>query len=857
MQRGRPHRGKLPPSTVGCQPTDADSRRAASDLSALHAIARVASHHRQVMTDSETHLLVPATPSPRKRPRQWATGDEDRDDNECETDGGDVEHDSRDGQRTSYMLTNRTRKEDNDSRSFGHAEPISGEPARRRDGQSKLLKGLDKLHKLKSHSEGRKREQTGRSSSFALLDRRAAAVASTSQKVDVVISRPAKQSKSTKGKEPSNLHIEPQGKGGRIERFRSTQHNYRNNKANTLSAPTSRNESKVSRNVCRDVAEHDEINEDDELDVVGAPNNPTKRTRDGKVVEQLQLGPLSHPPLPGDPDYATIEPYSKIRLRPGSRCIPHEHLQHHFSDRYHLSPSLLYSCARHQKNSDEVDVELDADFIVVGVLAWKGPVKVTNPNANEGSKERKNLRFTLVDLSTPEASSSGHGLLSVILFEADSVDNRIEADGCQVPVYKGGSGGAYEKFWKESVGAVVAILNPRILKPREVSFCSFSRSLTDLCPKQWVRLAELFVRNLQNPGKDNIYTLVPQNADSMMVIGRALDLSSCKARKADGNCCEEWCDGRVNKYCQYHVHRAVKSTGVRRPETANVNSSLSSSSTFNPSKFERQFVPSAKTTASRSTTKHEYDPVRKIGLLPRDNTSLNDGVKTYVTRSGSSKQFIDNNPGRIKSVTASELRHAAITSGNGSGGYVQGIRDGPTLADLEKSRARKRKEQETTERELQFLLQQDQGKTLGGRYLARRTVQADSTSNSNGHDQLKARTEPKSKDPTSKDLSEAAHGEPPVATERRAFSTHAVRLIGYDPTKVGDEDEEIGDASVAEKARELEEILALPRGQKPPMAGKSRKKAVASGTPVPRPSHTRSPSRDSDSDLSIEGGPQR
>ncbi|SCZ94496.1 BZ3500_MvSof-1268-A1-R1_Chr12-2g03938 [Microbotryum saponariae] len=834
MQRTRPQDDiALLPAAV-YDPTEVDSRRAASDSNALQALARVATHHRQVGTDSGTYLLIPASPSPRKRPRLSVIGDKDSPADEWEDDFVGAKDSKRHGgPRTFSRSDHCERGKGKDRATFDHAELVSTEPVRQ-NGQSKLLKGLDKIHKVKSHSEGRRRETT-RSSSFALFDRRAAGVASTFQKVDGV-DRPEMQPKWRKGKEPVDPLAELRGKGGKIARFCSAQHHLRKATANTLAAPkTTRSETHARPDGPTDVAGHDKKDEADDLDVIGAPNNPTKRTRDGKVIEHLQLGPLAHPPVPGDPEYATIEPYSKIRLRlalrelsPGSRCIPHEDLQHHFSDRYHLSPSLLYSCARHQRGTDEVDVELDADFIVVGVLAWKGPVKVTNPNAKEGTKERKNLRFTLVDLSTPEASSSGHGLLNVILFEAYSVDNRIEADGYQVPVYQGGSGGAYEKFWKESVGAVVAILNPRILKPR------------------------------QDPGKSNVYTLVPQNAESMMIIGRAQDLSSCKARKANGSSCDEWCDGRVNKYCQYHVHRAVKSTGVRRPETANVNSSLSTTSTFNPSEFERQFVPSAKTRAARFAIKDEYDPMRKIGLLPRDNTSLNDGLKTYVTRSRSSKQFVDNNPGRIKAVIASELRHAAITSGNGSGGYVQGIRDGPTLADLEKSRASKRKEQQTAERELKVLLQHDQGKTLGGQYLARRTVPAEASLNANGQVD-NSTVEPKPKKSTSKSLGEEAFGPPAAPAERRAFSTHAVHLIGYDPTKAGDEDEGVGDASRGEKARQLEKIMALPRGRKRFKAGRSGKKAVAPKAVPPRPSHSRSPSRslESDSDLSIEGGPQK
>lgn len=55
-----------------------------------------------------------------------------------------------------------------------------------------------------------------------------------------------------------------------------------------------------------------------------------------------------------------------------------------------------------------------------------------------------------------------------MLFEADEHAEITREDGTIEHRYKGGSGGAYEKYWKESAGAVVAILNPGILKNRNV-----------------------------------------------------------------------------------------------------------------------------------------------------------------------------------------------------------------------------------------------------------------------------------------------------------------------------------------------------------------------------------------------------
>ena len=83
--------------------------------------------------------------------------------------------------------------------------------------------------------------------------------------------------------------------------------------------------------------------------------------------------------------------------------------------------------------------------------------------------------------------------------------------------YKGGSGGAYEKFWKAREGTVVAILNPKIMKP-------------------WQGYG-----SGPNPNS-NVLTLTPESAESMIVLGRAKDLGACQAKKKDGKLCGAWCD---------------------------------------------------------------------------------------------------------------------------------------------------------------------------------------------------------------------------------------------------------------------------------------------------------------------------
>lgn len=224
------------------------------------------------------------------------------------------------------------------------------------------------------------------------------------------------------------------------------------------------------------------------------------------------------------------------------RILPHEEVDDLLVGRYHLTPSQIYSLARvDSRQRIDLDPEqVDADFVVIGVLAWKDEIRFLNSNAmgsargsgaggpagkgkgkrdkdddsdsdgdeeegpealkskkpqggrtrsaagggqssqsqqqdplfrapNRRQRRQQYVRFSLVDLSTTSASSSATGQLSLMLVQADAEDKAVDEDGNEVSVYKGQSGGAYEKFWKESAGAVVAIINPSFLPYHKVS----------------------------------------------------------------------------------------------------------------------------------------------------------------------------------------------------------------------------------------------------------------------------------------------------------------------------------------------------------------------------------------------------
>jgi hypothetical protein len=54
----------------------------------------------------------------------------------------------------------------------------------------------------------------------------------------------------------------------------------------------------------------------------------------------------------------------------------------------------------------------------------------------------------------------------MLLFEADAVHRK----GAE-PSYRGGSGGAFEKWSTLTVGSVIAVVSPRILRPLKVRAC--------------------------------------------------------------------------------------------------------------------------------------------------------------------------------------------------------------------------------------------------------------------------------------------------------------------------------------------------------------------------------------------------
>ncbi|KAI0711612.1 hypothetical protein C8Q76DRAFT_623679 [Earliella scabrosa] len=364
--------------------------------------------------------------------------------------------------------------------------------------------------------------------------------------------------------------------------------------------------------------------------------NAAARDETMALIEDIPIGPTDHKPPFDDPHFEKLEPNSNIRL--SSRAIPHEDFQDYLRGRYYLSPSKLYSVVRLLPNKQGYDVPVCGDWLTIAVVAERGKMKYTQapvgisrddkiqvgddermddlsaldapaqgqagpsrpfnqfqkrqkPQGDVGTKPggKKYVNMKLIDFGCRSRGSSADGgkakirgdaFLSLLLFEADACDVVTKDDGTKQKIYRGGSRGAFERMSKLREGAVVALLNPKILKP-------FQRATDKPHPT------------------DNILALTPESDASIAIIGYALDLGTCRAMKRDGTRCTSWCDKRVSDVCDFHIQMAVERRRAARPELAVGTTGMSVSAKKKPA----------------------YDPARQWGLKPETSASSS---STYV-----------------------------------------------------------------------------------------------------------------------------------------------------------------------------------------------------------------------------------
>lgn len=202
--------------------------------------------------------------------------------------------------------------------------------------------------------------------------------------------------------------------------------------------------------------------------------------------------------------------------------MSYEALNDHLYGRYFLPPSLLYSVIRLDPSRQAYDVPVDGDWVTIVVVAERGDVKLTSGPGNTGKDWRKDdedgtgkkgpkgakgnekkrsrdkyeeeenpkqggkkyVNLKLVDLGlcsrasssssdAPRGTLRGDAQLTLLLFEADYCDRTKSVENGKEKVQKswrGGSGGAFEEcFARLKEGTVIALLNPKVLRPFQVS----------------------------------------------------------------------------------------------------------------------------------------------------------------------------------------------------------------------------------------------------------------------------------------------------------------------------------------------------------------------------------------------------
>lgn len=211
------------------------------------------------------------------------------------------------------------------------------------------------------------------------------------------------------------------------------------------------------------------------------------------------------------------------------RVMPHANVQDYLYGRYFLPPSQVYSVARLSRDGATYDIPVNAEWVTIAVVAERSDVRVSGTKSLSGRNDhddeedddddgdgawaattskpkeqsmgkgkgkdkvtgapskqrvpRKYLNLKLVSLPSRgqphllSNAASGDAHLQLLLFEAEAIVHGKEGEGYS---HRGGSGGAYEKWCNLGVGSIIAIVNPRVLRPLKVSASSLlgSKSFT-------------------------------------------------------------------------------------------------------------------------------------------------------------------------------------------------------------------------------------------------------------------------------------------------------------------------------------------------------------------------------------------
>lgn len=264
-----------------------------------------------------------------------------------------------------------------------------------------------------------------------------------------------------------------------------------------------------------------------------------------ELVENIACGPYAFEAPSDDAAFERFEPHAQTKLR--RRYVPYAQVHTYMHARYALTPSTLYSLIREDRKNaaappidGDYEVPVLGDWVLFAVMGEKSALKYTNASHTDDAHRTPRNYFAckLLDLGISHTDTygqlPGHCVMNMLAFEAHEHNAS--------KTYRGGSGGAFEKLWKERDGVLLAILNPRIMRARN--------GTTEL-------------------------TITPRSAESVLVLGVAEQYGRCEALRKDGTRCTSFVlqHAKSRGVCEMHLEMAVAGRQRTRMECATAMSS--------------------------------------------------------------------------------------------------------------------------------------------------------------------------------------------------------------------------------------------------------------------------------------------
>lgn len=313
--------------------------------------------------------------------------------------------------------------------------------------------------------------------------------------------------------------------------------------------------------------------------------------------------------------------------------------------------------------------------------------------------------------------------------------------------------------------------------------------------------------------QDFSYTLKPTSASSMVVIGRAENLTFCEAIKADGKRCGKWVDAYVTRTAT--ARHKLRADRIHPPETDELAGLVSSTSNWRSS--ERASAAQRRAQSECKVLQHPSCLTPDLTACDRDSTASLSQKGTFNSSgfkkslgSAATKQGSGRSPppklapvaqmiaGTTTYVTSTGTRSSGRSVGgpNGGplatltlpasrvgGGFVPGLREGAIVSEEKKRMKRQAEDDKRARRELRELVGRDKGKTPGGEYLERAR---------RGKENSRSSKKRKGADSSSDEGDSGSRGNRSATGEgddedrkpaiQSVFKAEALRRIGFNPT---------------------------------------------------------------------------